>query len=483
MATTVTLRKILDRKQWELLPPVTALTMSVAASVAPSTLFDQYQFWMSGASNLCLYDPREDAWMALPNSGMTTFGSSGHICYHPNGPTGTASAGSATTITTVTTLPGSLAGYTIRITAGTGAGQERTIASNTYGANSVITVTSNWSTNPDNTSVYLLITGRVWALNGSTTAGLRYYDVATNTWSAALSVTGVTAATADWRITATPSYGNPIATGTATAGAASTLTNSAKAWATNQWANYQVRITAGTGVGQVRTVASNTGTVLTVSANWSTNPDATSVYVIEGNDDYLYLAGGGAVALYRYSISGNTWSTLSPGNARTAAPGNTGTLIWVGTASDAAWADETNIKNGRYLIAFQGGNSTNLSYYDIAANTWINLTNTYLRGGGGDFVPNNDTVTFGYHFAVDREFIYIVQARTSPPAGCWRYNCVTQTMDPWATWTFPTPNSVLGGNRASVVSYADGGTTLRWVYVQPGGGNAFASPQLRMMII
>lgn len=68
--------------------------------------------------------------------------------------------------------------------------------------------------------------------------------------------------------------------GTATAGAASTLTDSSKSWTTNIWTGYQIRIVAGTGAGQTRTVASNTSTVITVSSSWGTNPDTTSQYQI-----------------------------------------------------------------------------------------------------------------------------------------------------------------------------------------------------------
>ena len=478
MSTTVTLRKILDRKQWELLAP--SVVGSSDFHGCSSTLFDQYQMWMQGASTVYLYDPREDAWARLPNSGMTSFaGLAGALCFHPSGPTGTASAGSATTITTTLTLPGSLAGYTIRITGGTGAGQERTIASNTYGSNSVITVAANWTTNPDNTSVYLLLTGRFYAFYGSGTPALKYFDLATNAWSGSLSGTGVTQSGTDWRLTATPGFGATIATGTATAGAGSTLTNSGKAWATNQWASYQVRLTGGTGAGQVRTIASNTGTVLTVSSAWSTNPDSTSTYVLEANDDFLYLAGGSAVALYRYSISGNTWSTLSPGTARSVAPGAGTSLSWIAVASDASWADETNIKNGRYLYSFQGASSGNLSYYDISANTWVNLTTTYQRGGGADVL----VAAGGYHMAVDREFIYIVQVSPVSVVTCWRFNAVTQSLDPWAMYYYPF-NAAGNGNRATIASYTDGGTTIRWVYIQPGSATAgLLAPFLRMMVI
>lgn len=68
--------------------------------------------------------------------------------------------------------------------------------------------------------------------------------------------------------------------GTASAGAATTLTDSTKAWGTNDFANQQLVITAGTGAGQTRTIISNTATVLTVGTAFATNPDSTSQYTI-----------------------------------------------------------------------------------------------------------------------------------------------------------------------------------------------------------
>lgn len=72
-------------------------------------------------------------------------------------------------------------------------------------------------------------------------------------------------------------------TGTATAGASTTLTDSGKAWTTDQFIDYTVEITGGTGVGQSRRITANTGTVLTVASAWDTNPDATSTYLISGS--------------------------------------------------------------------------------------------------------------------------------------------------------------------------------------------------------
>lgn len=72
------------------------------------------------------------------------------------------------------------------------------------------------------------------------------------------------------------------ASGTAESGTANTLTDTDASWTANEWADdYEVAIIDKTGEGQVRTIASNTATVLTVSSNWTTPPDSTSEYVIK----------------------------------------------------------------------------------------------------------------------------------------------------------------------------------------------------------
>lgn len=72
-------------------------------------------------------------------------------------------------------------------------------------------------------------------------------------------------------------------TGSRTGGGASTLTDDTKVWATNQWANGKVRIIAGTGVGQVRTVISNSTATLTISSgatDWDPIPSGDSRFEV-----------------------------------------------------------------------------------------------------------------------------------------------------------------------------------------------------------
>lgn len=451
MAIVNSLRKVVDRKEWEQMTPAPVATAAGAFTITDPSGEDKAIMFVQGASAIYRYDHMQDGWQQLPNSGIAgTFAVGACGAFHPYGPSGNATAGTTSTITTNLTINRSLKGYKIRITAGPNAGEERTIVSNTLGANSVITVDTPYSTAITASSVYLLLTGRYWFFNAGTTAvGFAYYDRALNAWTQR-SVTGLpTAWSTDGRLCQT-APGKAFATGTATGGAATTLTNTAKAWAVNQWANYQVRITAGTGVGQVRPIASNTATTLTVASAWTTDPDATSQYVIEGNEDYLYLLGNNAVTLYRYSISLNSWTTLAPGVARGGAFAAGGGANWVNNVSDALWTNENAIQNGKYIYSWRGGASAVLDRYNIATNTWEALT----------YTPQVDTFTTGSCYDYDDDFIMISKENTGR---LFRFIVAENRLVPWSTLRYPN-GAAVGGDKMWTKTYTDGATDLKWVY-------------------
>lgn len=448
------LRKVLDRKQWEPVNPA-PLASAAAHFVIGSSLTNR-QLIVTSASVIYWNDPDEDASMQIPASGLTgTFGAGSCGVHHPAGPTGTISAATSLSITTNLNLPANhgARNFTVRITGGTGAGQERVVTNNTIGASGVLTVSVAWTINPDATSTFQLMSGRYWIWNAGTgsTFGFRHYDVATGAWSAELTKAAVGATWGtDGRLVS--HWTGPLFTGTASAGAGSTLTDGTKSWATNQWANFQVRITGGTGRGQVRRIASNTGTVLTVASAWTTNPDATSTYTLEGDENALYLMGNNAIALYKYDIAANTWATLSPGVARAAAPGS-GMWAGVPTGSTAPdWNTEAANLNGRRMYSLRGGGSSALDYYDIAANTWVNAV-AYLRA--------QETFTTGTGYALVGDKLYIHKEAT----GRWfRLDLARQLIDPWSTLIYPQ-GAALVGERVFTAEVVDGGTTLTWIYV------------------
>lgn len=481
MPTTNGNRAILDLPRWEMVGTA-PVTTSAAMFVASSRHFRQQQLLVTSAANAYLYNPSTDGWTLVPAAGLAgTFGAGACGTSTAVGPSSTATAGTTSTITTGLTLARDLRGYSIHITGGPNAGATLEIVSNTTGTNSVITVATQGSAFSASTT-FRLLTPRWYILNaiasaGTTTANVfRFYDYATNTWAAA--ETGATdgiapaaAITTDSKLVHCPSWIDSgykqFATGTATAGGATTLTNSAKNWTTNQWTNSQVRIVSGTGAGQIRTIASNTGTVLTVSSAWATNPDATSVYSIEGNDDFIYYMGSNAVTLYRYSISAGTWTTLTPTAARAAAPGAGMSGHWIHSVPDTAWNDENNIINGRYIYSFRGAAGAVLDRYDIALNTWQS---------GRTYVPATETFTTGTKWVYDSgRYLYTQMDAT----GRWfRYDLLTDTQDGYSAMP-ALQGAALLGDTAWDVEYKDGATVITYVYMILNTSNIV----LRSMVI
>jgi hypothetical protein len=463
MPTTNGNRKLLDLKRWEF---VTIAPQATAAAhfIISSRHYRQQQLLISSNTGAQLYNPNEDGFVAVPSPALAgTFGAgaSGTAGSFSTGTTVgasslTATAGTTTSITTNQTLARDLRGYSVFFTGGTNAGKLKTIASNTIGANAVITFEGAEAVAFNNTSQYRLKTPVFFVVGAGTLAAgsFRKYDFATNTWTT-LSQTGLPASLGtDGKMCGTPAWVDggfkSFATGTATGATGTTLVNSAKTWATNQWANSQVRISAGTGAGQIRPITSNTGTTLTVPT-WTVTPDATSEYSIEGNDDYLYYLGNNAVTLYRYSISANTWTTLAPGVARGGAPGTGMSGHWIHSVSAADWNNESAIKNGRYLYSFRGAGGALLDRYDIAANTWEAVS----------YAPAVETLTTGTKYSYCKDRLYIAKEAT----GRWfAFDLAEQAMQPWGVMTYTQGAAVLG-DTAFDVTYKDGATEIDYIYM------------------
>lgn len=452
MATTVNLKPILDVPNWQLMTP--APIVSVAGSLfIPSNDRFQRAMYIYNNTTHYLYNPETDGYVQIKASGIAgTFAAGTAGFWHPSGPTGTISAATSTTITTNLTLNVLLEGYTIRITGGTGAGQDRVIDYNVLGANTVITVTSAWTITPDATSTFVIYSGRYWFFNpGSSGVGFMYYDWATDAW-VSRSVTGLPNWGTSGGLTGTPStYETYVTVSAPDIVSATTVGKTGKTWTASQWVNSQVRITEGTGAGQVRTITANTGTTLTV-ATWTVNPDATSVFVIEPNDDFLYLIGNNAVTLYRYSISGNTWSTITPGVARSAAPGAGCSWEWAFNVPSTYWTNENDYLSGRYIYSFRGAATSTLHRYNIASNAWevMNyqpLMETFTSGSAGDYY---------------RGSIFMVKDATNR---FYQYSVVANRLR--SLPSLPYPNStVREGKKLFVSVYTDGAVSIPFVYYQ-----------------
>jgi len=190
----------------------------------------------------------------------------------------------------------------LTITSGTGAGQTRTVVSNTATA---MTITPIWTTNPDTTSVFSIAAN----IPGTASAGT----------SLTMTVPTVTAA----------AHVNKLLT-----------------------------ITGGTGAGQTRIIASNTATDLTIRSDnpWVTIPDATSTFTISLSDNFtipgalipgLTTSPSGARCDASFILQDGTWGIqgrvfiLAQKQAIT--PSSAGVTAW---ASGAVYYPGSYVSNG-----------------------------------------------------------------------------------------------------------------------------------------
>jgi hypothetical protein len=476
------LRKLLHRKQLEMVTPSPyaigngCFFASSAELGRSSSRADNAVYLVANTASIARYTPQEDAWSFLPASGMAGVFGTG-ACGDAmrlgmlNGlPTHTATAGTTTALVTTANIKGVLTGSTVRVVAGAGAGYVGSVAVNTVGANSVLTVSPASATAFNSTTVFQLFSGSLWVFcPGTTAVGFAVYDNATNTWTQK-SVTGLPMA---WTTTGQLRATSAAATGNLALLAGSTATTvpvSGVTWELNAFANYQIRIASGTGAGQIRKITSNTTAgVVTVTPAWTTTPDATSVAVIEADEDAIYLGGNGSATLYRYSIAANTWTTMAPTVARGGATGAGATFHWVGTVDGWPLGGTGFWQRGRYIYSLRGGGTsvTTFDVYDIALNAW----SVRDYAGRGAQVYSTGTCS-----AMDGRGRMLIQHDAS--GRIYAFDLAANELHGLTTNLYPQ-SSVANANLMFVVPYIDGAERLDFLYT----GRHSGTEMHRMLLV
>jgi len=545
---TVTQRNtpLLHRKEWQQMTPAPVSVLGGMYVIAAGSTVPNRAMYVTSSTVQFLYDHDADGWFQIPSAAMAgAFGAGVNGTYTPWSITYTATGGCTTTVTVAAAthnITSCAEGETIDfISSGTNTGQRRRIVSvrNDAGAGTVtLTMDSAVSTAVLNSHTFRLTTGRFFLMSAGTTAAgsWKTYDVATNAWQANLSVVGFPASWAtDGKSTSTAKVARVEANGTATSGStttlvdtsktwavdqftnksvmvisgtgsgqvariisntatiltietvgialdatsvyqirssragyaagratsgsATTVVNSAATWTVNQWTNFQVRIVSGTGAGQIRVVVSNTGTTLTIGTGATI--DSTSVYVIEGDEDKIFMAGNSAVAMYRYSISANTWTTLTPTVARTGVPGAGMGLDWVDSVGASVWANESDIQDGRYIYAVRAGAGALIDRFDIAGGT----------GGAGAWAAvtyvGTETFASGSSTFQDGRYIYVRKDATNR---FFRYDIVGNQFEAFNTDTYTDGAAALG--QKMWVKSLDATGAVEWMYSLANSGTA-----------
>lgn len=454
MTTTNNNIALVHRKEWQMMTPCPSPSATGSFMITDSAGINNVSMYVVSSTVQYLYHHDEDAWVQIPSAALAgTFGAGACGAISRWSSTLTASGGSTTTATTTSAISGLCIGNKIRFLSGINIGKEATVTGviiNPGGTNTI-----QFTALPgvvSNTDTFVIDTGRFFVLGAGTlaTGSFKSYDPLLGIWTS-LAIASLPASIGtDGKLVITPSY-DSIASGTATSSTTTVLTNTPKTWTVNQWTNYQIRITSGTGMGQIRTISSNTSNTLTVSVAFTITPDATSQYEITGNEDYIYFLGNNAVAMYRYSISGNTWTLLAPGVARTGSPGVGMTADWASKLADVNWADESNIKNGRFIYSFRGGGTATLDRYDISTNAWSNVVYIAPIEGFGT----------GTSSALSGNYIYL---RKDATHRFFKYSLRGNYMEPLSTNLYPDSTAVLG-NKMWIKHYTESGVIkLSWLY-------------------
>jgi hypothetical protein len=235
-------------------------------------------------------------------------------------------------------------GYTVKIRYGTGITQSRTILYNTentivindanyipinsFGTvsfvttpavgggttashytieSSNLTVSLPWTVQPDANSRFKILSGGMWLVSGPTGApfiNMQYYDVLTDAWISKTTPTNLVLATivADGSIQRMGEFAGQFTSGTTSTATSRLVQTTGKTWVPNEWANFQLRLTSGTGAGQRRRIVTNTADAIYVNRKWEVTPDATTTYEVYGDSNKIWFAGNGNSSLLQYSV-------------------------------------------------------------------------------------------------------------------------------------------------------------------------------------
>lgn len=177
-----------------------------------------------------------------------------------------------------------------------------------------------WTTTPDATSKFVVMTGGIWMVTGRTlangAAAMQYYDIASDTWFSKTCPSGMMGylLTGDVSIERCGEIAGIFDSGDCDTSTSRTLVDSTKNWITDQWVNFAVKVTrVNTETTQRSTIIGNTATTLYIDDTaWETTPGNDEydpyTYEIMGNYNNIWLAGNNYATLYKYVVDQDLWT-------------------------------------------------------------------------------------------------------------------------------------------------------------------------------
>lgn len=171
--------------------------------------------------------------------------------------------------------------------------------------------------------------------------------------------------------------------------------------------------------------------------------------------DSIYMIGNAATQIYRYSISGNAWSTTSGNSGNPALPALPGAC---GAGCSIKWCPVFYVDR---LYVIRGGGLTSICYFDLQANTTAAVT----------YYPNSETFTTGSSVAarsVDGKNATLLLYKDATNRW-YEFNPLLLDVTPYAeSWQYPDGTAVVG-DRTCCMTTPDGVETL--FFLQHGSGS------------
>ena len=205
-----------------------------------------------------------------------------------------------------------------------------------YIESSTATIDSAWTTIPDQTSRFVVLSGGVWFLTQKTlatgAAAMQYYDILTDTWftKTCPGYLWPTLAQNDVTLERSGEISGIFYSGTCSTGDTRSFTDSAATWTYDRYANYQVRLTnPATGVIQRRRILSNNNNRMWIAKPWDAGFFSISgwTYSIYGDTNSQWVAGNSLGSMYKYLVEEDLWTAgqeYDTGIARSTAYAKTG---------------------------------------------------------------------------------------------------------------------------------------------------------------
>lgn len=270
-----------------------------------------------------------------------------------------------------------------------------------------------WTTTPDATSKFVLMTGGVWMVSGRTlangAASVQYYSVAEDVWYTKTSPGGMMGylLTGDVSIERCGEIGGTFDSGDCDESATRTMVDATKNWTIDQYVGFSciVEETA-TGLKQRNKIIGNSATVLYFDGPWDTAPGAGYTYIIQGDANNIWVAGNNYSTLYKYLVEQDLWSdgwvfedgicaNLSCRFGKQKAFGYTATAIAAGVLSvdSTPTAPGSGYKVGDIVSVTTGGTGCKVRVTAIDATGGVLGVELYCSGISGTHTTGTGKVT------------------------------------------------------------------------------------------